>query len=168
MYEHLETSAVVRTAAEAALDGDYALVDVRYADFAQAFSHWTYEQSCKKLLVADIQGVFEPAHKPTPCFRLTDPVIHDVSRQTDKGWSASETRKDAKAKRERRKKAKGQADAEGTVAPPDRSDNATEHRRGRADRSKSGIMDFFASHQCNNVCMWLRLQDMEGLPASAF
>jgi len=90
----------------------------RYRDFVQAFSHFTYEATQGSLLVCDLQGVFmakQPfaeSSRPgldlphgakqldsqdgsnsgewVPTFRLTDPVIHDVSRAkaraAEDGW----------------------------------------------------------------------------------
>ena len=41
----------------------------------QAFSHFTYHHSNRKLLVCDLQGVFN-ANTIPPTYELTDPVIH--------------------------------------------------------------------------------------------
>ena len=41
----------------------------------QAFSHFTYHYSNRKLLVCDLQGVFDADTCP-PTYELTDPVIH--------------------------------------------------------------------------------------------
>jgi hypothetical protein len=41
----------------------------------QAFSHFTYHYSNRKLLVCDLQGVFNAGTSP-PTYELTDPVIH--------------------------------------------------------------------------------------------
>ena len=41
----------------------------------QAFSHFTYRYSNRKLLVCDLQGVFNADTCP-PTYELTDPVIH--------------------------------------------------------------------------------------------
>ena len=41
----------------------------------QAFSHFTYHNSYRKLLVCDLQGVFNADTCP-PTYELTDPVIH--------------------------------------------------------------------------------------------
>ena len=52
----------------------------------QAFSHWTYEETRKKLLVCDIQGVFSARKKR---FIWVDPVIHSMTKcqygRTDHG-----------------------------------------------------------------------------------
>ena len=47
------------------------------ACFPQAFSHFTYENSKRKLMVVDLQGVFT-VNKAygTKVYELTDPVIH--------------------------------------------------------------------------------------------
>ena len=41
----------------------------------QAFSHFSYEHSCGKQLVCDLQGVWNPEDG----FVLTDPVVHNIS-----------------------------------------------------------------------------------------
>lgn len=48
------------------------------SDIPQAFSHFTYRHSRKKLLVCDLQGVLDETTTPSspPVFELTDPVIH--------------------------------------------------------------------------------------------
>ena len=45
------------------------------ADIPQAFSHFTYEYTKRKLLVCDLQGVLQ-RFEPHPMFLLTDPAIH--------------------------------------------------------------------------------------------
>jgi hypothetical protein len=63
-------------------------------DIPQAFTHFTYCHSKRKLMVCDLQGVLTTdATTGTPVFRLTDPCIHYESRRgrqmvygrTDKG-----------------------------------------------------------------------------------
>jgi len=47
------------------------------ACFPQAFSHFTYEKSKRKLMVVDLQGVFTVNKADgTKVYELTDPVIH--------------------------------------------------------------------------------------------
>ena len=68
-------------------DEDYAPIQV--SDVPQAFSHFSYEHSRGKMLVCDIQGVWNAEDG----FVLTDPVVHYVSSSgrrhkngaTDKG-----------------------------------------------------------------------------------
>lgn len=65
---------------------------VKAQDVPQAFSHFTYRFSDRKLLVCDLQGVLNVARTP-PEFELTDPVIHHKNSiagqarygRTDKG-----------------------------------------------------------------------------------
>ena len=60
-------------------------------DIPQAFSHFTYRYTRRKLLVCDLQGVLSTS---PPLFELTDPVIHFISHRkrtnifgrTDRGW----------------------------------------------------------------------------------
>jgi len=136
----------------------------RYRDFVQAFSHFTYEATQGSLLVCDLQGVFmakQPfaeSSRPgldlphgakqldsqdgsnsgewVPTFRLTDPVIHDVSRAkaraAEDGWGIKE---------------------ESEVGV----DGGDFKRRGRTDRRQQGIADFFATHRCTGVCRALKL-----------
>lgn len=50
---------------------------VKLKDFPQAFSHFTYRETSRKMMVVDIQGELEQATNLSPAiFRLTDPVIH--------------------------------------------------------------------------------------------
>eukprot|EP00798_Chlamydomonas_sp_ICE-L_P020461 gene20461-27250_t len=44
-------------------------------DIPQAFTHFTYACTSRKLMVCDLQGVLDTASRP-PVFELTDPVIH--------------------------------------------------------------------------------------------
>jgi hypothetical protein len=61
-------------------------------DVPQAFSHFTYRQTRRKMLVCDLQGVLTTAGSPH-LFELTDPVIHyssgtgrsNVFGRTDRG-----------------------------------------------------------------------------------
>ncbi len=56
------------------------------------FSYFSYSQSGRKYLVCDLQGVLDESSE-TPCFELTDPVIHyrsisgrkNVFGRTDRG-----------------------------------------------------------------------------------
>jgi len=52
------------------------LNSVEICDFPQAFSHFTYQESMKKLNVVDLQGVLKFDSFGTKIFQLTDPVIH--------------------------------------------------------------------------------------------
>lgn len=54
--------------------GDSDTVTVPYTAFLQAFSHWTHRHSHGKLLVCDLQGVFDGEGR-RPKFLLTDPAI---------------------------------------------------------------------------------------------
>jgi hypothetical protein len=62
-------------------------------DVPQAFSHFTYRHSNRKVLVCDLQGVLNTSVRPA-MFELTDPVIHSRKKgsygRTDageKGWN---------------------------------------------------------------------------------
>ena len=54
--------------------------NVRQQDFPQAFSHFTYEKSKKRLLVVDLQGVLKEHRDGTKEYILTDPAIHKRKR----------------------------------------------------------------------------------------
>lgn len=62
------------------------------SDYLQAFTHFTYRYTSRKVLVCDLQGVFNTDMTP-PTFELTDPAIHYASTKgrrmvfgrTDKG-----------------------------------------------------------------------------------
>lgn len=49
-------------------------------DVPQAFTHFTHAYTRGKMMVCDLQGVFEPRARP-PTFELTDPVIHFASNR---------------------------------------------------------------------------------------
>jgi hypothetical protein len=60
-------------------------------DYLQAFTHFTYLYTNKKVMVCDLQGIFNTDLVP-PTFELSDPAIHYASKQrkevygcTDKG-----------------------------------------------------------------------------------
>jgi hypothetical protein len=65
---------------------------VSATDIPQAFSHFTYRFSKRKMLVCDLQGVLNRSCTP-PIYQLTDPVIHyksskgrtNVYGRTDRG-----------------------------------------------------------------------------------
>ena len=64
------------------------------SDYLQAFTHFTYRYTQKRVLVCDLQGCFNTDMCP-PTFELTDPAIHyasskgrrEVYGRTDKGQS---------------------------------------------------------------------------------
>jgi Mg-chelatase subunit ChlD len=49
------------------------------ADFLQAFSHFSYLSTNRKVLVCDLQGIFKHDATP-PIFQLTDPAVHYSSK----------------------------------------------------------------------------------------
>jgi hypothetical protein len=66
--------------------------EVKDEDFPQAFSHFTYEKSKKKLMVVDLQGTFQINQDGTREYRLTDPVIHKHRRSRQlRNWSFGRT-----------------------------------------------------------------------------
>jgi hypothetical protein len=72
-------------------ESEDAWKEVEASDFLQAFTHFTYRVTNKKVLVCDLQGVFNTDIVP-PTFELTDPAIHYASNRremvfgrTDKG-----------------------------------------------------------------------------------
>lgn len=125
------------------------LEDAVCSDFLQAFSHFTYATTERELLVCDLQGIFDIEKR---LFRLTDPVIHDVTyiksqdRTDEDGWGV---KKRSEAAAEEPDEASGGAD----------SPSSRPKRRGRTDRGQTGIYDFFKSHRCNPVCKLLHLED---------
>lgn len=68
--------------------------DINPSDYLQAFTHFTYRYTYKKVMVCDLQGIFNTEMKP-PRIELTDPAIHYASTKgrrmvygrTDKGQS---------------------------------------------------------------------------------
>lgn len=75
--EHGGDAATTSGAASGGGGGAPAVVPIRFtaADIPQAFSHFTYAYTRRKMLVCDLQGVLDEAASP-PVFELTDPVIH--------------------------------------------------------------------------------------------
>jgi len=53
-------------------------------EVAQGFSHFTFVQSERRMLICDLQGVYDSENK---FFRFTDPVIryHDVKKDEQRG-----------------------------------------------------------------------------------
>ena len=49
------------------------------SDYLQAFTHFTHRYTNKKVMVCDLQGVFDDEASP-PTFELSDPAIHYASR----------------------------------------------------------------------------------------
>jgi Alpha-kinase family len=68
------------------------MLNIPPSAYMQAFSHCTYEFTNKKVLVCDLQGIYNTDFCP-PTFELTDPAIHYRSAKdrkmvygrTDKG-----------------------------------------------------------------------------------
>lgn len=54
--------------------------DISVADIPQAFSHFTYRYTKRRLLVCDVQGVLSVSDSGSSKFEFTDPVIHFCSR----------------------------------------------------------------------------------------
>jgi hypothetical protein len=50
------------------------------SDYLQAFTHFTYGVTNQKVMVCDLQGVYDTDAVP-PKFELTDPAIHYASRR---------------------------------------------------------------------------------------
>jgi hypothetical protein len=53
---------------------------INIEDVPQAFSHFTWVETKRKMLVCDLQGVLDDSSSP-PVLELTDPVIHYVSKK---------------------------------------------------------------------------------------
>jgi hypothetical protein len=74
--------------------GGPAESDTDPSDYLQAFTHFTYRYTYGKVMVCDLQGIFNTDMTP-PTFQLTDPAIHYASYKgrrmvygrTDKGRS---------------------------------------------------------------------------------
>lgn len=49
--------------------------NISLSDYPQCFSHFSYRKTNRKMLVCDLQGVFDSSQDP-PVYELTDPVIH--------------------------------------------------------------------------------------------
>jgi len=62
------------------MEQSYHSEPVKPSDYLQAFSHFTHLFTCRKVLVCDLQGVYNTDMVP-PCYELTDPAIHYHSKQ---------------------------------------------------------------------------------------
>jgi hypothetical protein len=71
---------------------EYPNSTTKPSDYLQAFTHFTHRYTNKKVMVCDLQGVFDDSATP-PTFELSDPAIHSASKagremvygRTDKG-----------------------------------------------------------------------------------
>jgi len=63
---------------------DSSNIFVTHDEVAQAFSHFSYIHSGKKMLICDLQGVYDNTDK---LLRFTDPVIHyhDIKKKEKRG-----------------------------------------------------------------------------------
>jgi hypothetical protein len=52
---------------------------IKPSDYLQAFTHFSYRFTNRKVMVCDLQGVFDTDTIP-PTFELSDPVIHYASK----------------------------------------------------------------------------------------
>lgn len=83
---------------EAAHDTSAKASVIKPADYLQAFTHFTYRHTNRKVMVCDLQGIFNTDMSP-PTFELTDPAIHYSSSKgrrmvygrTDKGRSGTKS-----------------------------------------------------------------------------
>ena len=80
----------VTTVPHARVDMSRCTIEVDWVP--QAFSHFTWHRSKRKLLVCDLQGVFNAADSP-PTYEMTDPVIHHRSQHRREGHKYGATDK---------------------------------------------------------------------------
>lgn len=71
------------SADEGAQEVGGGLATVPTEAFPQAFSHFTHRFTGRKMLVCDLQGVYNTS--PLPLFELTDPAIHYASTSDRQG-----------------------------------------------------------------------------------
>eukprot|EP00956_Cyclotella_meneghiniana_P014296 scaffold21342_cov66-Cyclotella_meneghiniana.AAC.12 len=71
--------------------GNYNLHDLKSHHIPQAFSHFSYVKSRKKLIVVDLQGVLTMTRDGKNMFQLTDPVIHRRNRKAGRQWDFGRT-----------------------------------------------------------------------------
>lgn len=57
---------------------DATELGIQPSDYLQAFTHFTYRYTNKRVMVCDLQGVFNTDKSP-PTFELTDPALHYAS-----------------------------------------------------------------------------------------
>jgi hypothetical protein len=75
--EFADVQQAIERLAQSNNDSVQKKLKVNVLDYPQAFSHFSYILSRRKILVCDIQGVLHPRTDSTPhVFELTDPVIH--------------------------------------------------------------------------------------------
>lgn len=81
-------------------DSEFHCHMMRDEFWPQAFSHFTYEKSKKRLMVVDLQGVLTKNNDGTKVYQLTDPVIHKHrKRNTFKNWNFGRTDRGEKGMR---------------------------------------------------------------------
>ena len=68
-----------------------SLFDLKDEYFPQAFSHYTYAKSKKRLMVVDLQGVLDKKLDGRKSYNLTDPVIHKRNRHDAYTYSFGRT-----------------------------------------------------------------------------
>jgi len=64
-------------------EGEDTTSDLKPSDYLQAFSHFTYLFTNRKVLVCDLQGVYNTDMVP-PTFELSDPAVHYRSNKGQK------------------------------------------------------------------------------------
>lgn len=72
-------------------EDDVEKIFVSVDEVAQAFSHFSYILGGRKMVICDLQGVYDRSKKR---LQLTDPVIHYHDNETGKGAGSSYGRTD--------------------------------------------------------------------------
>ena len=100
------------------------------SDYLQAFSHFTYMFTNRKLLVCDLQGVYNTDIVPQPMYELTDPAIHYDDNNNNRGST--------------------------TYSDSSRIGRRILDF-GRTDKGCKGIQEFFKTHKCTCICKMMQL-----------
>lgn len=75
----------------APIQGSYYLNELKSSHIPQAFSHFSYVKSRKKMIIVDLQGVLTVNEEGKDMFELTDPVIHRRNRKAGRQWDFGRT-----------------------------------------------------------------------------
>jgi hypothetical protein len=75
----------------APIRGSYKLHELKSYHVPQAFSHFSYVKSKRKLIIVDLQGVLTVSQEGKEKYELTDPVIHRRNRKAGRSWDFGRT-----------------------------------------------------------------------------
>ena len=131
--------------------GQTRAVEMSASEIPQAFSHFTYRQTCRRMLVCDLQGVLTAARPPAspPVFELTDPVIHYRSLTGAAPCPASGPAAPTRWNSWPGARARSALTATRAAEP---AGAGRKNVYGRTDGGKEGMHAFLKTHRCGKLC----------------